>query len=183
MADISKIKTPNNTTYDIKDSTGRTNFNNIDIKFPNLLRLNPTTHNESSYLAYTIPTVLTLSTSKKYILQVWGATVTRNKTQSAIGIYVGGGSVKLGQIIPNEDGYGKTIFNFTNSTHANWNNAWLNFYNLTTAGGGAVTGTTYTMHVDKWKLTEGNIPTDWEAAYVDKAMVDQSKSQLYFNLL
>lgn len=159
MAELTKIKTPNNTTYELADKYSEWGGYNL------LKNVKKTTA-PTSYLANAWNLSENLIQGETYTIQLWGVTLSRSdKTTPWIKMYWGGGSVAMGpNLIPDENGYVCATFVAPTSTNTNTNNLFINFYNSPGVG---ASGTTYNMIIEKAKLEKGHKATDWSPCWAD----------------
>lgn len=185
MAELTKIKIPNNTTYELVDKYSVWGGYN-------LLKNIPSAHNATAYNAYDIPLIEPLQDGVTYTLQLWGINVSHSgKTETTLGVfpYYCGGNVRFGgwtgttyftnghadhlwiTFTPYISGTtitegGNNLANPTNAlAHSSVTNATTKFIRLYNSVPTA-TGTR-NLTVEKWKLEKGHKATDWSPCWTD----------------
>ncbi len=155
MAELTKIKTPNNTTYELADKYSEWGGYN-------LLKNIPKSQNTTGYNFLQLNLTENLVAGETYILQLWDVVLDSNS--SGIMVYWGGGSVNLTSSGKKPtDGYISWILTPTaaNASGSGATNLWLNLYNFTSGD----TGQSCT--VGKWNLEKGHKATDWSPCWAD----------------
>ena len=129
---------------------------------PNLLQTVPTDFVATQYQAYKLSLTENLVKGDTYTLQMWDVDIShsgKTASQLAVGIYWGGGSISIGNMVGDlSSGHADYLYKtFTapNTENAQADNAWLNIYNTP----GWVTGSTVSLTIGKWKLEKGSKPT------------------------
>lgn len=159
MADLTKIKAPNNTAYELVDRYSEWGGYN-------LLKNVKKTTTPTAYLAHAWNLSENMIQGETYTLQLWGVILSRSdKTTPWIRPYWGGGSVAIAtNLYPDENGYVCCTFVAPTSTNSTTSNAFINFYNSPDVG---ASGTTYNMVIEKAKLEKGHKATDWSPCWAD----------------
>ena len=149
--------------YDSKGSA-QTAVDNLEFGGRNLLRVEPSTYNQTAYLVYQIDTTESLSDigTNPLVLQLWGVELDSGST--GLGLYWGGASVMpTARFLPDANGYACVKFTPTQAQveHAAAVNKFIRIYNYANGHTGS------SLTIEKWKLERGNKPTDWSQAQED----------------
>ena len=138
-------------------------LNNNGSGLPNLFGGTPTIEAKTNYLAYQLPLTQNLEAEKTYTLQLWDIDISntaKTEDQLGIGIYWGGGNIRLYRWYgASHTNYLTITFTVTTAqaSDADAVKSYLNFYN---SPSNVSTGTKY-MSIGRWKLEESDIPTPW----------------------
>ena len=138
-----------------------------DMADENLLLLNARSYTPTAYRGYQLNLQRSLLANQIYTMQLWDVNVAhsgKTESQLGIGVYWGGGTIRLKTLIGTNyftNGHADYLcFTFTpteeNVSHAHAANLWLAIYNSPTGADG-----TRNMEIDKWKFEVGDKPTFW----------------------
>lgn len=125
----------------------------------NLLKKDYTAFNQTAYLVYNIPTIVSLTEIGEGTIltfQAWG--VVPDNNSSGIYVYWGGGSINLfNKMLPDENGYICQTVTITSSqaSHSHASNKFIHIYNFVSGHSGM------NLTIDHWKLEQGSVPTPW----------------------
>ena len=128
---------------------------------PNLIQSNEIYFVNSTYLAYKLGLVHTLTKNSTYTLQLWDVDVSNDgKTESELGVsvFLGGGSSRILNFLGTDyftNGHADYLCGTFKWTGTN-SNAWIQVYNSAPNS-----STTMSLSIGKWKLEEGSIPTPY----------------------
>lgn len=147
---------------------------NIEVGGRNLLLGEPSTYSQSAYNAYIIPATIALSDlseGDQLTIQLWDVSVDSNST--GVGVYWGGGYIRLSNLLPDSNGYylARRTVTANDLAQNGVANKFIHIYNIPNGHSGA------SLSIGRWKIERGNKPTDWSPAPEDTDAQIESVSE------